>query len=174
MLTVGLVIVLGGVAGALGALLGLGGGVFLVPFLVSVLHLPFQQAAGISLMTVIATSSAVAASTAGRNLINLRLGMVLEIATTLGGLVAGLTAHHLSQRSLTLLFALVTATIALATLARLNRRNVLDASTDMGRLGGRFHDPDSGQEVAYLLQLMLDGLEIPQPAVVRVAQVRAQ
>ena len=64
----------GAVAGALGALLGLGGGVFLVPFLNVVLGLPFKVAGAISLMTVIATSSAVSARTAGRNLINLSSG----------------------------------------------------------------------------------------------------
>ena len=85
---------------------------FLVPFLVVVQGLPFRQAAGISLMTVIATSSAVSARAAGKQLINLRLGMVLEVGTTLGGLFGGLTAQVLSQRTLTALFAIVTAIIA--------------------------------------------------------------
>ena len=56
---------LGVLAGGMGALLGLGGGIFLIPFLVMGLHLPFQHAAGISLMTVIATSSAVSSGTPG-------------------------------------------------------------------------------------------------------------
>ena len=76
----------GAVAGLLGALLGLGGGVFLVPFLNIVLGLPFKVAGAISLMTVIATSSAVSARSAGRQLINLRLGMLLEVASAAGGL----------------------------------------------------------------------------------------
>ena len=75
----------GAVAGALGALLGLGGGVFLVPFLNLAVGLPFKVAGAISLMTVIATSSAVSARSAGRNLINLRLGMVLEMASRPAG-----------------------------------------------------------------------------------------
>jgi len=48
-------------------------------------------------MTVIATSSAVSARSAGKHLINLRLGMVLEVGTTLGGLFGGLTAQYLSS-----------------------------------------------------------------------------
>jgi uncharacterized membrane protein YfcA len=64
-------------AGGLGALLGIGGGVFLVPFLNSVVGLPIKIAVATSLLTVIGTSSAVSASTTGRNLINLRLGMLL-------------------------------------------------------------------------------------------------
>ena len=78
-------IVTGAVAGLLGAMLGIGGGVFLVPFLVLVVGLPFKAAAGVSLAAVIATSSSVSATTAGRHLINLRLGMALEVATAAGG-----------------------------------------------------------------------------------------
>ena len=139
----------GAVAGALGALLGLGGGVFLVPFLNIVLGLPFKVAGAISLMTVIATSSAVCARTAGRSLINLRLGMLLEVASAAGGLLAALTLHLLPERLLYVLFALVTAAIAVLMLARLDRRNVLEASADPGRLGGRYHDDESGREVVY-------------------------
>ena len=95
-LTIVVVAAVGVLAGAVGSLLGLGGGIFLVPFLVVGLGLPFQSAAGISLMTVIATSSAVSAHAAGQGLFNLRLGLVLEIATTLGGLTGGLTAAYLS------------------------------------------------------------------------------
>jgi hypothetical protein len=144
-----LVLGLGVVAGALGALLGLGGGIFLVPFLVNVLHLPFQQAAGVSLMTVIATSAAVSANTAGRQLINVRLCMVLEVATTLGGLGAGVTAQHMSQRTLTLIFVVVTASIGVVTFLRRDRRNVLEHTSDQGRLGGRFHDPDTQLDIVY-------------------------
>ena len=67
----------GAVAGGLGALLGIGGGVFLVPFLNLGLHFPIAAAAAISLTTVIATSSSVSAGRSGEQLINLRLGMVL-------------------------------------------------------------------------------------------------
>ena len=64
----------GAVSGSLGALLGLGGGVFLVPFLNLVLGFPFTVAAAISLTTVIATSSSVSAGRAGQQLINMKLG----------------------------------------------------------------------------------------------------
>ena len=148
-LTALLVLALGFFAGSLGSLLGLGGGVLLVPFLVNGLHFTLQEAAGVSLMTVIATSGAVSSHAAGRQLINVRLGMVLEIATTLGGLAAGLTAQHLSQRTLTLLFVIVTAAIAGVTVLRLDRRNVLEPTTEPGRLGARCHDPDSGRDIVY-------------------------
>ena len=137
------------VAGMLGALLGLGGGVFLVPFLNVVLGLPFKVAGAISLTAVIATSSAVSARTTGRHLINLRLGMLLEVASAAGGLTAGVTLQYFPERLLYGLFSLVTAAIAAIMLTRLNRRNVLDASEDPGRLGGRYFDEESQREVVY-------------------------
>jgi len=148
----------GAVAGALGALLGLGGGVFLVPFLNLAVGLPFKVAGAISLMTVIATSSAVSARSAGRNLINLRLGMVLEMASAAGGLVAAMTLHLLPEHVLRLLFAIVTGGIAVFMLTRLSRRNVLDASVNSGRFGGRYHDDESGCEVVYRVKRLPVGL----------------
>lgn len=155
-----LVLVLGVVAGTLGAMLGLGGGIVLVPFLVNGLNLPFQEAAGVSLMTVIATSAAVTANTAGRQLINMRLCMVLEVATTLGGLGAGLTAQHLSQRTLTVIFVIVTALIGVVTFLKRDRRNVLSQATDTGWLGARFFDEDTGREVAYRVGRLPVGLAV--------------
>jgi uncharacterized membrane protein YfcA len=140
----------GVVAGCLGALLGLGGGVFLVPFLNAWFGFDFKTAAAISLVTVIATSSAVSAGTAGRNLINLRLGMLLEVASAAGGIAAGMTVAHISDVTLERGFALVAALIAALMISRLERRNVIvDKAIDPGPLGGRFHDDESGGEVAY-------------------------
>jgi uncharacterized protein len=154
-LTLGLaaIVALGGaIAGALGALLGIGGGVFLVPFLVLGLHIPIQLAAGISLTTVIATSSTVAAGAAGRQLINLRLGMMLEVATAAGGLLGGITAQMLAPITVQRLFSLVMAIVGALTLARADRRNVLPAEADPGPWGGRFVDADTGRIVAYRLK----------------------
>jgi uncharacterized protein len=142
----------GAVAGALGALLGIGGGVFLVPFLVLGLQIPFTVAAGISLTTVIATSSTVAANAVGRQLINLRLGMLLEVATATGGLLGGVTAQMLSPLVLQRFFSIVTATIGVLTLARASKRNILDRTADPGRWGGRFFDEDTGRIVVYRLR----------------------
>ncbi len=145
-----LIFLAGGLAGSLGALLGIGGGVFLVPFLTLFLHIPIQFAIPISLTTVIATSSAVSAGTAGRQLINLRLGMLLEVATAAGGLVGGLTMSLMSVRALHVMFSLVAAGSGLMMLGRLDRRNVnLDPAADPGRLGGRYFEEESGGIVSY-------------------------
>jgi len=141
----------GGVAGVMGALLGLGGGVFLVPFFVLVLHMPMSAAVGVSLVTVIATSSAVSAGTAGQRLINMRLGMTLEVATAAGALAGGLVATALSPRALQGLFGVVCAATALVMLSRLDRRNVTPATAadTQGPLDGRYFEAESGYEVAY-------------------------
>jgi uncharacterized membrane protein YfcA len=143
------VMLAGAVGGGLGALLGIGGGVFLVPFLSLALHVPIRQAIATSLLTVMATSSSVAAGTAGRRLINMRLGMTLEAATAAGGLVGGITAYLLSPTTLYVVFGCVMLLVTAATLARINTRNVLDASADSGAYGGRFFDEESGREVVY-------------------------
>jgi uncharacterized membrane protein YfcA len=147
-LIIGIVMVAGAIAGCLGALLGIGGGVFLVPFLNLGLGLPYQVSIATSLMTVIATSSAVSAGTTGKNLINLRLGMLLEVASAAGGLGAAMTLEYLTQHQLYIIFSVVTAAIALIMLSRLDRRNVLHASTEPGVLGGRFVD-ETGHEIVY-------------------------
>ena len=148
----------GCVAGALGSLLGIGGGVFLVPFLNAGLSMDFKVAAATGLMTVIATSSVVSAGRAGRGLINLRLGMLLEVATTAGGLIAAFTVAYLSNHALNLIFAVVTTTIAVLMLSRLDRRNVLDPSASPGMLGGRFHDDETGREVCYRVKRLPLGM----------------
>jgi uncharacterized membrane protein YfcA len=140
----------GAVAGCLGALLGLGGGVFLVPFLNAALGLDFKTAAAISLVTVIATSSAVSAGTLGQKLINLRLGMVLEVASAAGGVAAAITITRISDVALERGFAVVAALIAVLLLTRLDQRNaLLDVGADPGPLGGRFYEEEAGREVVY-------------------------
>jgi uncharacterized membrane protein YfcA len=141
---------IGVASGALGALLGLGGGVFLVPFLNLVLGFPFGAAAAISLTTVIATSSTVSAGRAGKQLINMKLGMVLEVATAAGSFLGGITAQFVSQSALQKMFGFVAAAVALIMLTRLKRRNViLDPSAEPGVLGGRYYEEESAAAVTY-------------------------
>ncbi len=151
--TVVVVLVAGAITGALGALLGIGGGVFLVPFLNLLLGVPFRTASGISLVTVIATSSVTSASRGRLQLANLRLGMVLEIFTTTGGLVGLFLVHRFTEGTLRHVFGGVMAAIAVVLLTRLDVRNVIrDPNVDVGLLGGRYHDDESGGEVAYRLK----------------------
>ena len=151
----------GAIAGSLGAMLGIGGGVFLIPLLNVGLGLPLTTASGISLMTVIATSNVVAANAASRRVVNMRLGMLLQIAAVGGGICGALWVKHLDVRTLSMIFASVTAVISVVMLSRLDRRNViLDSSIDPGPLGGRFYEDESGRDVVYRMRRLPAALGI--------------
>jgi uncharacterized membrane protein YfcA len=140
----------GAAAGALGVALGLGGGIFLVPFLTLILGFPLKSAAAISLATVIATSSAVTAQRVGSQLVNFRFGMVLEVATTAGSLLGGITAQFVAESLLRRLFGVVAAAVAVVVLGRINTRNIiLNPRVDPGRLGARFYEEESRCVVTY-------------------------
>src|SRR5436190_4767894 len=108
----------GGVAaGAFGSLLGLGGGVLIVPLLTLGFGLPLREAVGVSLICVIMTSSAAAGVFLERHVANLRLGMTLELFTATGALIGGSVAFLLDERLLAFLFAVLLLYVAL-TMAR--------------------------------------------------------
>src|SRR5262249_1219746 len=93
--------------GVLGALLGTGGGVFLIPLLVLIFGVEMHYAVATSIVTVVATSCAVASANVERGTANMRLGMTLEIATSMGAIAGGLTVAKMDPRILEALFALV-------------------------------------------------------------------
>ncbi len=94
-------------AGFLGALTGLGGGVVIVPLLALVFHVDMRYAIGASLVSVIATSSGAAAAYLREGFSNMRIGMFLEIATTLGAIAGALIATHVSTAAIAVIFGLV-------------------------------------------------------------------
>lgn len=133
-----LLVMTGAATGLVGSLLGLGGGVFLVPILTLAMGVPIRAAVAASLLSVIATASASATVNLRRGLVNIRLGLVLEVATSLGGLAGGLAAAHLSQRQLFLTFAITLMVMGVAMARRSGQRNVIaDLGVDPGSLGGR-------------------------------------
>lgn len=143
----------GAVAGSLGALLGIGGGVLLVPFLNVAMGLPFATATGISLVTIIATSSASSAAKGRLHLVNLRLGMVLEIFTTTGGVFGFWWFGKRHDATVEQMFGWTLVVIALIMISRIDKRNVImDPNIDVGLLGGRYSEAESGGVVAYRLR----------------------
>jgi uncharacterized membrane protein YfcA len=120
---VGLLMLGGGAAaGTFGSLLGLGGGVLLVPLLTLGFGLPLREAVGVSLISVIVTSSAAAGVYLERHVANLRLGMTLELFTATGALIGGSIAFLLDERLLSLLFGGLLLYVA-ATMARAGFRS---------------------------------------------------
>ena len=94
-------------AGFVGALSGLGGGVFIVPGLVILAHVPMQVAVGASLISVVATSAGASVAFVRDGWTNLRVAIILECATVTGALTGAYLAGVISQPALELLFALV-------------------------------------------------------------------
>src|SRR5580693_7018115 len=95
------------VAGCLGALTGLGGGVVVTPALTLLLGVDIRYAIGASLVSVIATSSGAAAAYVREGYTNIRIGMFLEIATTLGALLGAFLATRAPTSILSAVFGLV-------------------------------------------------------------------
>jgi uncharacterized protein len=93
-------------AGALGALTGLGGGVVIVPALVLLFKVDIRYAIGASLVSVIATSSGAAAAYVREGFSNVRIGMFLEVATTLGALLGAYLTAKVATRWIAIIFGL--------------------------------------------------------------------
>ncbi|GMU00123.1 sulfite exporter TauE/SafE family protein [Corallococcus caeni] len=112
-MTVFLLMAAGVLAGGLGALLGIGGGIVLVPALVLGFGIPLEQAVPASLMCVVANSCAAAASYVENKLSDLRLGLTLELATVLGAIVGGLVAAFVAEAMVAVVFGLFTLFVSL-------------------------------------------------------------
>jgi uncharacterized membrane protein YfcA len=95
------------VAGFLGSLTGLGGGVVIVPLLALVFGVDIRYAIGASLISVIATSSGAAAAYVKEGFSNIRIGMFLEMATTLGALAGAVLASKVSNAVIAVIFGIV-------------------------------------------------------------------
>jgi uncharacterized protein len=132
-------------AGLLGSLTGLGGGVVLVPLLAIAFHVDIHYAIGASLVSVIATSSGAAAAYVREGFSNIRIGMFLEIATTLGALLGASLAAMVSAGTISIVFGLVL--IYSAFLAGRPRRpsaqpDIPDRLGTQLKMNGSFPTPD--------------------------------
>ncbi len=140
-------------AGLLGSLIGLGGGIIVVPVLTLLFHVDIRLAIGASIVSVIATSSGAAAAYVRDEMTNLRVGMFLEIATTVGAVSGAYLTTVLPARVLFVLFGVVMAYSAVATFQRRHADHPLTVSTDRianaMRLHGTYFDAATGEQVDY-------------------------
>ena len=143
----------GVVAGALGALLGLGGGFILVPALTLFFGVNIRLAIGTSIVAVIATSSGAAVAYLRDHVANMRVGMFLELATTSGAVSGALLGSVLVPRALYVIFglALVQSGVAVARRKSVEHRppQPPDALADRLRLHGSYPDAARGRVVDY-------------------------
>jgi len=137
-------------AGLLGSLTGLGGGVVIVPLLTLAFGIDLRYAIGASLISVIATSSGAAAAYVREGYSNVRIGMFLEIATSIGAMLGASLAGHVSTSAIAIIFGAVLLYSALSASGRETvapRGTQSDRATleDRLRLNGSFPGPDGPQ-----------------------------
>lgn len=141
-------------AGFFGSLTGLGGGVVLIPILVLFFHVDLRYAIGASLIAVVATSSGAAAAFVREGFTNIRVAILLEVATSIGALVGAAVAAHVSKPAIALIFGCVM--IYSAVMAAIPRNSARDAAADAAepdpiatrlRLDGTY--PSDGQLIPY-------------------------
>jgi len=151
-------------AGLVGAVFGLGGGILIIPFLTLVEGVPLPFAVGASIISVIATSSASAATYVQDRLTNLRLGMFLEVGTVLGAITGALVAAFLDPGVLLVLFGILliyTSAIMIAGRKVDSPSGVVpDRVSRNLRLGGEYFDPATGVTNRYEVTNTLKTLAI--------------
>jgi len=133
------------IAGFLGALTGLGGGVVLVPLLTLFFKVDIRYAIGASLVSVIATSSGAAAAYVKEGFSNIRIGMFLEIATTLGALLGAFLATKVPAAAIAIIFGLVlvySAYLSKRPRGKLLGEETPDPLATRLRLNGSFPTPE--------------------------------
>jgi len=134
-------------AGLLGSLTGLGGGVVLVPLLTIFFKVDIRYAIGASLVSVIATSSGAAAAYVKEGFSNIRIGMFLEIATTLGALGGAFLAAFVSTKALAIIFGLTllySAYLSRKPRTREQRNLPPDALATKLKMNGSFPSEEGG------------------------------
>ena len=145
-------------AGLMGALLGLGGGVFVVPALVLIFQVPTIVAVGTSNVAVVATSTAGASSYVKQRLSNIRLGLVLLVSTTLAAIISSQVAEYLPEQVLSGLFAVVLAYTAYTMLRGKASKPVVAGSAEAAEdartaerlnMESSYYDAASSKQVDY-------------------------
>jgi len=139
----------------------MGGGVVIVPLIVVGLHMDIRYAIGASLVSVIATSSGAAAAYVKEGFTNLRLGMLLEIATTLGAVSGAFVAARISASVIGMVFGLMLLYSAYASWRRApggGEHEPADRLASALRLDGCF--PDGGREIRYHVQRVPGGFAL--------------
>jgi uncharacterized protein len=140
------------VAGFVGAMSGMGGGVVLIPAL-TLFHMDIKDAIALSIVSVIATSSGSATAYVREHLTNLKIGMFLEMFTIVGALVGAAISLTAGQAFLFVLFGVVLLASAATLFFQRNKEwkqpEHVDAMSRWLELNGSYHDQASGEDVQY-------------------------
>ena len=151
-------------SGIIGSLAGLGGGVLLVPLLTIFFHIPIEFAIGASIISVIATSSGAAATYVRDRLTNVRVGMLLQIGTTLGAISGAFLAGLLAPNMLAIIFGVMLLTSVASMVFKLREELPQGVRNDRWatyfNLAGSYPDRRLGREVHYQVTRTPAGLAL--------------
>jgi uncharacterized membrane protein YfcA len=157
------------IAGLLGSMLGVGGGLIIVPVLTLALHLPIQIAVGSSLVAIVANTCTAAGLYTKAGLTNVKLGLLLETATIPGAIIGGFVAASISPSILSALFGLLLIYVAYTMVVR-NRfvseddDSAIPVDSDeaghnlSNALADSYHDQNLNREVSYKVKHTPAGL----------------
>jgi uncharacterized membrane protein YfcA len=147
--------------GFLGAIMGLGGGIIIVPVLTLVLHIDIRYAIAASLLSVVATSSGAAAGFLKDRLTNLRLAVLLEVGTVLGAITGFLISKNIRSSYLFLLFSFFLFLTAISMLRKRDESKAIKNHPWAEKLKLDGHYPEhTGEEVYYPVANVPVGLSI--------------
>jgi hypothetical protein len=154
-----LLAVVGLVGGTFGSMVGLGGGIFIIPCLTLFLDVPIHAAIAASLVAVVATSTSGSVAYLRQGLTNLRLAVTMETALTLGALTGGLVGAMLDKEVLSAIFGGVMVVVSVYMGLRRNASPALpEDENGLGRLGARYHDEHLACSVRYRVRRLPGGL----------------
>ena len=160
-----LLVLVGFVGGAFGSMVGLGGGLFIIPGLVLFLGVPVHQAIAASLIAVVATSTTAAAAYLKEDLTNVRLGMTLETMTVTGAIIGSFVGTALSKGVLSAIFGI--CMIAVSVYMAVRQRVVKPSQVESGQtgaLGDSYYDRAAAATVTYRVNRLPLGLGVSMVA----------
>jgi len=148
-------IALGAGAGIMGALFGLGGGVIFVPVLMIAFGMGPAEAAAVSLVGIVAGSVGASSIFVEKGLANVRLGLLLEVTTTIGAIAGALIAAYLDEWILSLVFCAVMIYSAIRMV--LSPEKVVEPTKSSGRMSFEYRDEKNGDAIQYEVQNVKGG-----------------
>ena len=147
-------------AGFLGSLTGLGGGVIIIPLLTLVFHVDIRYAIGAALLASIATSSGAASAYVKEGITNIRLGMFLEIATTIGAVVGAFIAIYMPTNAIAVIFGMVLIFSAAMSVRKKHETKLTKGSQLSEKLKLNSTYPVNGEKVSYQLTNVAGGFSL--------------
>ncbi len=156
------ILLLSVIAGIFGSILGLGGGIIITPALTLLFGIDIRYAIGASIVSVIATSSGAAVAYVRDKITNMRIGMFLEIATTIGAITGAFISGLIDPKYLYVIFGILLLYSAIAMLKKKNEELpeavIAHPIANKLRLNGEYHDKVLNKDIAYNVTGVYGGL----------------